>query len=291
MNNDDNALKSKIKLLDDKKLLLIIQSEESQLKDVYEAAVEEGLARKIIKEDLTENYFDKAMELDDDKLLKIIQSEESQLKEVYDSAVKVGLERGLIKEKKNNDEFDFWKTFTAPYQIAILIILVVGGVFYFKFGDAEFEKVQVSVNKDSCNDFGVVITPEMVDKNPLSYKNQCFTWYAKINSITEAENGIYVFKNLKEDNRAMYGKCLLGLSTNKEGVKAANRYFGTGYSDFYFMWSEFVYDQDTEGIFEDDIVKITASVLGVESRTHPLFKDREVRYTIFDVDRLEKVEK
>jgi hypothetical protein len=149
-------------------------------------------------------------------------------------------------------------------------------------------KPQRSVADFECkNDTTVNITPQKVEKNPMKYRGNCFTWVGKVDDINEVEQGkIWVYEDIRDCDYTYFGQCAMSISFNIDGIFSGESF---GYSDIRFSLDKFVYDGDTDEIFEDDIVKITATVVGEEVKDHPLFKDRYLRYIVFAVHEIEKL--
>ncbi len=148
-------------------------------------------------------------------------------------------------------------------------------------------KPQLSVKEFTCwVDSSMNITPQMVEKNPMKFQGRCFTWVGKVDGIKESEEGrIWVYENIENSDYTYYGTCALSLSFNNDGVYTGKKY---GYSGASFFLDKFVFDGNTEDIYEDDIVEITATVIGEEVKDHPLFEDKFIRSLVFAVHEIEK---
>ena len=166
--------------------------------------------------------------------------------------------------------------------IPIAIILIVTAC------NSITKKEQKSVASFDCSvDSTINVTPQMVEKNPMKFRGKCFTWVGKVSDINEVEQGkIWVYEDIRDCDYTYYGQCEMSINFNNEGTFVGKSY---GYSDVYFSLDKFVYDGDTDEIFEDDIVKIKATVIGEEVKDHPLFKGRYLRYIVFAVHEITKM--
>lgn len=153
------------------------------------------------------------------------------------------------------------------------------------------EKKQQWVDSFECSSSNTNITPQMVEKSPGRYIGDCFTWYGKISDIQEVDSGmIWIVDDMEgeyDDNIQYVSTSTFNIQVNNDGNRSYDRYLN--YSDIYFSLDTFHYSELTDGIYEDDIVKIEGSVLGIVKKPNPFFEGRYTYTTQFVVYSLVKI--
>jgi hypothetical protein len=165
-------------------------------------------------------------------------------------------------------------------------------IFFFFLSCEETTKQQVSVDTFQCESSDLIITPQMVEKSPQKYTGKCFTWIGRISQVSESDPGyVFILDDMFgefDDNIQYTSKSSFGLSLTKDGKFTNEKY--NYYTDVHFNFDEkWYYDNSTDEIFNDDIVKVEGTVLGEKMMPNPLFEDRFMYSTAFVVYSLEKI--